>query len=160
LDATVVNDLVEGIIKSRIADSEASFEERNNILSLLKANVEYAQSCHNSLLEVKSVYNKQLEEKGAVEAKKMEKTTSLSQWNSLLDENKKAIAELEQKLEQLRLEGQKIKKEIEHEESELSRLQEVDNSIEKACDDAQRLFRSILAELELKMLNAPSFVNR
>jgi hypothetical protein len=81
LDATVVNDLVEGIIKSRIADSEASFEERNNILSLLKANVEYAQSCHNSLLEVKSVYNKQLEEKGAVEAKKMEKTTSLSQWN-------------------------------------------------------------------------------
>ena len=108
------------------------------MLSLLQANVEFLKSCRYSLAEMKCECNKQLEKKSAVEAKKLEKTTSLNRLNSLLDENNKAIAELEQKLEQLRQEGQKIVKEKEREQSELSRLEEVGSSIEKACDDAQR----------------------
>jgi hypothetical protein len=60
----------------------------------------------------------------------------------------KAVAELEH----LRQKRQKIE-EREHEQSELSRLQE-GRSIDKACDDAQLLFSSILAELQPKLLNA------
>ncbi|CAO2144422.1 unnamed protein product [Urochloa humidicola] len=147
LDATLVNGLVESIMKSCIEDSEESFEERSSILSKLKANVEYVQSCLNGLTEAKSEYTKHLEEKDAVEAQKLEKRTSLSQLNSLRDENNKAMAELE-------LKQQKIEKEIEHEETELSRLEEAGSSIAKACDDAQRLFHSMLAKLHAKLLSA------
>lgn len=66
---------------------------------------------------------------------------------SLRDENDKAIAELE-------LKRQKIEKDIEHEETELSRLEEQSSSIEKACNDAQQLFQSMLAELKAKLLSA------
>ena len=73
--------------------------------------------------------------------------------SSLLDENNKAVAELEKIHEHLRQKGQKIK-EREHEQSELSRLEEEGRSIDKACDDARRLLSSILAELQPKLLNA------
>ena len=124
------------------------------MLSKLKANVEcVVQSCQSRLTEVKSQYTKLLEEKDAVEAQKLEKISSLSQLSSLLDENNKAVAELEKIHEHLRQKGQKIK-EREHEQSELSRLEEEGRSIDKACDDARRLLSSILAELQPKLLNA------
>ena len=153
-DATVVNGLMESTLTSCRADSEASFKERNSMLSKLKANVEcVVQSCQSRLTEVKSQYTKLLEEKDAVEAQKLEKISSLSQLSSLLDENNKAVAELEKIHEHLRQKGQKIK-EREHEQSELSRLEEEGRSIDKACDDARRLLSSILAELQPKLLNA------
>ena len=112
------------------------------------------QSCQNRLTEAKSQCAKLLEEKYAVEAQKLEKITSLSQLSSLLDENNKAVAELELKLKHLRQKGQKIEEEREHEQSELSRLEEEGRSIDKAYDDAQRQFSSILAELQPKLSNA------
>ena len=111
------------------------------------------QSCQNRLTEAKSQCAKLLEEKYAVEAQKLEKITSLSQLSSLLDENNKAVAELELKPKHLRPKGQKIE-EREHEQSELSRLEEEGRSIDKAYDDAQRQFSSILAELQPKLSNA------
>ncbi|CAL4992644.1 unnamed protein product [Urochloa decumbens] len=116
LHSAVVIGLLESIMKSCIENSKESFEERNSILSKLKANAEYVQSCMNILTEANSEYAKHLEEKDTVEAQKLEKKTSLSQLNSLRDENDKAIAVLE-------LKRQKIEKEIEHEETELSRLE-------------------------------------
>ena len=66
------------------------------------------QSCQNRLTEAKSQCAKLLEEKDAVEAQKLEKISSLSQLSSLLDENNKAVAELEKIHEHLRQKGQKI----------------------------------------------------
>ena len=74
--------------------------------------------------------------------------------SSLLDENNKAVAELEKIHEHLRQKGQKIEEEREHGQSELSRLEEEGRSIDKAYDDAQRQFSSILAELQPKLSNA------
>ncbi|CAN6372376.1 unnamed protein product [Urochloa humidicola] len=135
-------------------DSEASFEEGNIIQSKMKANLECVQWCQDRIAEVKSEYAKYLEKKYAVEAQELEKRTSLSQMQSLLDENDEAIAELEQKLGHLRLKGHKIKRDMEHEQSELERLGEVRRGIEKACDDAEQLFSSIMAELQQKHHNA------
>ncbi|KAL6654102.1 hypothetical protein ACP70R_007567 [Stipagrostis hirtigluma subsp. patula] len=142
--------LVESMGASCIEDSDASFEDTNSKLSELKANVEYLQSCQNKLTEAKSEYMKFLEEKDAVEAQKQEKITTLSQLDSLLNENDKAIGELEQKLGHLRQKGRNIEKKVEHEKLELSRLEEVECSIEQACRNAKQLFTSILAELQPK----------
>ncbi|CAL4987542.1 unnamed protein product [Urochloa decumbens] len=129
-------------------DSEASFEDRNIIHSKMKANLEDAQSCQNRIVEAKSEYAKYLEKKYALEANVLEKRTSLSQMHSLLDENDKAIAELEQKLGHHRLQGQKIEKDMEHKESEIERLKEALSGIDKACYDYKQLFSRIMEELK------------
>ncbi|CAL4992652.1 unnamed protein product [Urochloa decumbens] len=127
---------------------DATVEERNIIHSKMKANLEVAQSCQNRIAEAKSEYAKYLEKKDAVEAKVLEKRTSLSQMHSLLDENDKAIAELEQKLGHHRLKGQKIEKDMEHKESEIERLKEALSGIDKACYDYKQLFSRIMDELQ------------
>ncbi|CAL4992648.1 unnamed protein product [Urochloa decumbens] len=131
-------------------DSEASFEERNIIHSKMKANLEDAR---NRIVEAKSEYAKYLEKKVAVEAQVLEKSSSLSQMHSLLDQNDKAVAELEQKLGHLRLKGQKIEKDMEHKESELERLKEALSGIDKACYDYKQLFSRIMDKLQ-QMHNA------
>ncbi|CAL4987544.1 unnamed protein product [Urochloa decumbens] len=129
-------------------DSEASFEERNIIHSKMKANLEDAQSCQNRIVEAKSEYAKYLEKKYALKANVLEKRTSLSQMHSMLDENDKAIAELEQKLGHHRLQGQKIEKDMEHKQSEIERLKEALSGIDKACYDYKQLFSRIMEELK------------
>ncbi|XP_062198360.1 uncharacterized protein LOC133901083 [Phragmites australis] len=148
--------------ESSIEDSVKSFEEKIDTLCHLEKNGFNVQSLQHYLIklfEIKSGNTKHLKEKDDLKAKMLEKTTSLSQIDSLLDEidnmmkaESTAIAEHEKKLGQLRLKAQQIAKKKEHEDAELSRLKAADSSVKEACGDDERQFRSILAELQRKHL--------
>ncbi|OEL27757.1 hypothetical protein BAE44_0011224, partial [Dichanthelium oligosanthes] len=146
---------VENIRKLSLADSMASFEEESSTLHHLKENgfnVQSLQNVLNTLVQIKIDNTRHLEEKGNLKAKILEKTTSLSEFDLLLDENGKAIAELEKNLCNRRYEGQKIAKEKEHKDAELSRLKAADSNVEEACGDDEQKFRSVVVELQRKHL--------
>lgn len=142
--------LVESIKKSLIADSIALFEEKINTLAHLEENgfnVQFLQPSLNKLLQIKSDYTKYLGDRDKLKEQLQGKASSVSRMDALLDENKKAIFQLEQKLELLRREAEQIARNKEEEDAELSRLKAEDNIVQEACGDAERQFRSILAEL-------------
>ncbi|TVU24847.1 hypothetical protein EJB05_27307, partial [Eragrostis curvula] len=137
--------LVGKIKKSSIGDSMASFEENINALGVLGFSVQSLQSSLTQLLKIKSAYEKHRKEKEDLNAQMLKKMTSLSQINSLLDENEKAMEELRRKRKEIAMEK-------EHEDAELSRLKAADSSIEEACGDAECEFYSVLTELQRKTL--------
>ncbi|TVU24866.1 hypothetical protein EJB05_27328 [Eragrostis curvula] len=141
--------LVKKIKKACIGDSMASFERNKEALDHLEEHgfsVQYLQCSLTELLKIKSAYEKHLKEKEDLNAQMLKKMTSLSQINSLLDENEKAMEELRRK-------GEEIAMEKEHKDAELSKLKAADSSIDEACGDAECEFYSVLTEL----LSYPNF---
>ncbi|GJM94941.1 hypothetical protein PR202_ga11628 [Eleusine coracana subsp. coracana] len=148
------DNMVEGVRKSSIDDSVAAFKGKIKVLGLLKENGFDVQSllCYlTKLFQIKSDHTKHLEEKNKLKVKILEKTTTTSRVDSMLDKSDRAIAEHEKTLEKLRCERQKIAKKKEHEDAELSRVEAAHRSIEHACSDAEQEFHNILAELQRKL---------
>jgi chromosome segregation ATPase len=153
---TMAFDVCVGRIrKSSIADNDGSFQEKKKTLAELKKNgfdVQYIECLLDKLIKLKDQYNKHLEEKSEVQKRKQETMNSLSQNDSLLCEIDNDIAELEKKLGHLRQKGQLIEKEKEHDEKNLSTLNEVESNIEEALDVHTLQFNGILAEVKQKRL--------
>ncbi|KAK3137224.1 hypothetical protein QOZ80_5BG0449400 [Eleusine coracana subsp. coracana] len=148
------DNMVEDVRKSSIDDSVASFKGKIEVLGCLKENGFDVQSllcCLTKLFQIKSDHTKHLEEKNKLKVKILEKTTTTSRIDSMLDESDRAIAEHEKTLEKLCCERQKIAKRKEHEDAELSRVEAAHRSIEHACSDAEQEFHNILAELQRKL---------
>jgi septal ring factor EnvC (AmiA/AmiB activator) len=162
------NSIIESVItKAPIEDSDASFGERDHILSKMKANLDYVQSSHHRMKKKKSEYTKYTEENDAVEAQKEHHRKSLSQMYSMLEKNDASMAERQQRFEQLHQEilhiqqeieqhrqnGQIIEKDIGHSESELKRLGEVSSAIDKAQDKCKHDILSIAEEVRQTLQN-------
>uniref|UniRef100_A0A0A9CKF0 Uncharacterized protein n=1 Tax=Arundo donax TaxID=35708 RepID=A0A0A9CKF0_ARUDO len=141
--------VVESIRESSIEDSDESFEEMDNILSLLKDNgfdVDNLQACLKKLIWTKSEYAKHLEEKDVLQEQKLLKGTCCSRVNSLLAKKMEAVVELEEKLGHLRREVQQLAEEKERGDEELSELETAESMVNKACYDIEKQFRDALAE--------------
>nr|TKW01166.1 hypothetical protein SEVIR_8G161500v2 [Setaria viridis] len=147
----------ESTSKLSIEDRMEMFENNINELRHLEKyvfTVQHLLHYLNKLLQIKSDYTKNLEEKKKLNMQIFKKTYSLAQMDSSHREKDKAIAEHEMKLGQLCGEVQQIAKEEEHEEAELSRLEHDYSSVEESCDNEQLQFRSILDQLQQKHLTA------
>jgi hypothetical protein len=149
--------IAESTSKLRIEDSMEMFENNINQLRHLETYGFTVQHLlHNvyKLLDIKSDYTKNLEEKKKLDIHVFKKTWSVAQINSSHLEKDNAIAEHELKLGQLRREVQQITKEKKQEEAELSRLKHACSGVEEACGKEQMQFRSILDELQQKHMTA------
>uniref|UniRef100_A0A0A9CRX1 Uncharacterized protein n=1 Tax=Arundo donax TaxID=35708 RepID=A0A0A9CRX1_ARUDO len=147
--------LVKSTRELSIEDSTELFEDKISALCHLEGHgfdVQFLQSSLTKLLQIKSNCASYLGEIDKVAAQMVAKTTSASQLDALLDEKDRAVAELEQKLGQLRQESQQIARNKEHEDAEISRLSSVHSRFEEAYSDAKLQFHSILAGLHRKRL--------
>ncbi|PAN10382.1 hypothetical protein PAHAL_2G090600 [Panicum hallii] len=146
---------VEGISKSSIADSIASFEEKITTLRHLEENgfdVEFLRCGLVKLIQIKSDHTSYLTEKDQLKAQLLEKAACLSRFDERLDKKEQTIARLEEELGRARWEARKMFEEKEREDGELSRLNAADSSVEEACAGAELQFQSVLAELRRKSL--------
>uniref|UniRef100_A0A0A8YEJ7 Uncharacterized protein n=1 Tax=Arundo donax TaxID=35708 RepID=A0A0A8YEJ7_ARUDO len=148
--------LVKSTRESSIEDSMESFEDKISTLCHLEGNgfnVQFLQNSLNKLLQIKSNRASYLGEINKVKAQMVAKTTSAAQLDALLDDKDRAVAELEQKLGQLRQESQQIARDKEHQDAELLRLKSVHSRFEEAYGDTEQQFHSVLAGLHRKQLS-------
>uniref|UniRef100_A0ACD5W772 Uncharacterized protein n=1 Tax=Avena sativa TaxID=4498 RepID=A0ACD5W772_AVESA len=148
--------LVESVKKSCINDNIDLFERKINALAHLEENgfdVKSLQHSLNKLVQIKWDHTQHLGCLGKLKELLPGKETAVSQKCALLDEKEGAIHELEQRLECLRGEAEKIAREAKHEDAELSRLKVDVNIAQEACSGVEMQFHSTLAELGSRLLS-------
>ncbi|CAL4984099.1 unnamed protein product [Urochloa decumbens] len=156
--------IAKSIRKSSIEDDETSFDEKKCVLAQLKTHgfeVHCLETLLDEVIKVKFRYTKHLEELSSVGAQKLGPTSALERNDSLLCGFDEEMAELDQKLGQLRQKTRLIEKENENHLEELSKLNVVESSVKKALDADKQQFNSILAGMLRKQLawNAPAGLN-
>uniref|UniRef100_A0A0E0MGA7 Agenet domain-containing protein n=1 Tax=Oryza punctata TaxID=4537 RepID=A0A0E0MGA7_ORYPU len=147
-------DAVDDISKLCITDSMEIFEDHIKTLAIFEENGFHVQSLQESLtklLQIRSDYTNSLRDGEKLKEQIADKASAVSCIDALLDENDSAIAKLEQELGRLRWKGQKMSKNKEDEDAELSRLKVENNNAEEARGDAKRQFDSIRAELRQRL---------
>jgi len=148
-------ELVKDVKKASIDQDIEWYEDKISTLCHFEENgfdVQFLRRTLTELLHIKSNRTSCLGEIHELKAQIVGKTASTSRINALLDENDRAVAELEQKLGRLRQESQKITKEKEREEVNLCRLKEAHSRRVESNSDFEQQFRNTLAQLNQKKL--------
>ncbi|KAF0907408.1 hypothetical protein E2562_017349 [Oryza meyeriana var. granulata] len=107
--------------------------------------------CLTKLLQSKSDYTNSLGDREKLKEQILDKASAMSRVDALLDEKDNAIFKLEQELGRLRWEAQKIAKNKEDGDVELSRLKAEDSYAQEACGDAEQQFHGAQAELDRRL---------
>lgn len=139
--------IVKSVTEANIEQTVEWFEDHMDALRHLEENgfnVQPLQRTLTKLSQIKSDDAHCIKKIGKLDAEIAGRTSSLSRIDEQLDEMDAAVAELEQKLGHLRQESQKIAREKEEEETQISGLQAERGRLVEARGDAKRQFVNIL----------------